>query len=81
MSNLSEIALAGAVGLGAYELYHHHQYGNFGFGNPYNNGMGMGMGMGTGMGSWSPPRTSSYVLKQNNVFFHYFYCKYIKSNF
>jgi hypothetical protein len=42
MFNVPEMALAGAAGLGAYELYHHHQYGNFGFGNPYNNGMGYG---------------------------------------
>jgi hypothetical protein len=37
-----DVALAGAAGLGAYELYHHHQYGNFGFGNPYNQNMGFG---------------------------------------
>ncbi|CAF2662103.1 unnamed protein product [Rotaria sp. Silwood2] len=35
---LGDALLAGAVGLGAYELWHHHQYGNFGFGNPYNQG-------------------------------------------
>ena len=34
MSSLSEVVLAGAIGLGMYELYHHHHYGNFGFGNP-----------------------------------------------
>jgi hypothetical protein len=33
-----DAALVGAVGLGAYELWHHHHYGNFGFGNPYNQG-------------------------------------------
>jgi hypothetical protein len=33
-----DVALVGAAGLGAYELWHHHQYGNFGFGNPYNQG-------------------------------------------
>ena len=42
MFNLPEVALAGAVGLGAYELYHHHQYGNFGFGNPNHQSFGMG---------------------------------------
>ena len=29
-----DAALVGAVGLGAYELWHHHHYGSFGFGNP-----------------------------------------------
>ncbi|CAF4216405.1 unnamed protein product, partial [Adineta steineri] len=33
-----DAALVGAVGLGAYELWHHHQYGTWGFGNPYNQG-------------------------------------------
>jgi hypothetical protein len=52
MFNLPELALAGAVGLGAYELYHHHKYGNFGFGNPYNNSFGYGSpyGYNTGFG-------------------------------
>jgi len=40
-----DAALVGAAGLGAYELYHHHQYGNFGFGNPNNQG-GFGGGYG-----------------------------------
>ena len=40
MNYLPEAALAAGIGLGAYELYHHHRYGNFGFGNPYNNGGG-----------------------------------------
>ncbi|CAF4916961.1 unnamed protein product, partial [Rotaria socialis] len=46
MRGLEELALAGAVGLGAYELYHHHQYGNFGFGNPYNNNNNNSFGYG-----------------------------------
>ncbi len=33
-----DIALVGAAGLGAYELWHHHKYGTWGFGNPYNQG-------------------------------------------
>jgi hypothetical protein len=33
-----DVALVGAAGLGAYELWHHHHYGNFGFGNPNNQG-------------------------------------------
>ncbi len=37
MFHFPEIALAAsAIGLIAYELYH--QYGSFGFGNPYNQG-------------------------------------------
>ncbi len=44
-----DAALVGAVGLGAYELWHHHQYGNFGFGNPYNQG-GFGGGYGSPYG-------------------------------
>jgi hypothetical protein len=36
-----DIAAVGAVGLGAYELWHHHHYGTFGFGNPNKQG-GMG---------------------------------------
>ncbi|UJR07919.1 hypothetical protein I4U23_012202 [Adineta vaga] len=43
-----DAALVGGVALGAYELYHHHQYGNFGFGNPYNGG---GYGGSYGYGS------------------------------
>jgi hypothetical protein len=43
-----DAALVGGAGLGAYELYHHHQYGNFGFGNPYNGGFGGGYGGGYG---------------------------------
>jgi len=27
--------LDAGLGLGAYELWHHHHYGNFVFGNPY----------------------------------------------
>ena len=45
-----DAALIGGAGLGAYELYHHHQYGNFGFGNPYGGGLGGG-GFGGGYGS------------------------------
>jgi len=37
-----DLALVGAVGLGAYELWHHHHYGNFGFGNPNNQNTGFG---------------------------------------
>jgi len=44
-----DAALVGAAGLGAYELYHHHEYGNFGFGDPYNQG-GFGGGYGGGYG-------------------------------
>ncbi|CAF3572675.1 unnamed protein product [Rotaria socialis] len=41
MPDLAELALVGAAAaFGAYELYHHHKYGNFGFGNPYNNSSG-----------------------------------------
>lgn len=40
MHLLRDIAIVGAVGLGAYELYHLHQYGTLGFGNPYNQGYG-----------------------------------------
>lgn len=32
---LRDVAMTGAAGLVGYELWHHHQYGNFGFGNPY----------------------------------------------
>ena len=31
---LRDVMIAGAIGLGAYELYHYQQYGDFGFGNP-----------------------------------------------
>lgn len=40
MRALEEAALIGAIGLSAYELYHLHQYGTLGFGNPYNQGYG-----------------------------------------
>jgi len=40
--------------LGAYELWHHHQYGNFGFVNPYNQG---------GFGGYGAP--ASYGYGQN----------------
>ena len=33
--HLLHVMIAGAVGLGGYEVWHYHQYGNFGFGNPY----------------------------------------------
>jgi hypothetical protein len=45
-----DTALVGAAGLGAYELWHHHHYGNFGFGNPYNRG-----GFGGGFGGYGAP--------------------------
>jgi hypothetical protein len=42
MFNLPEMALVDAAGLGVYELYHHHQYGN-GYGSLYGyNNMGFG---------------------------------------
>jgi len=44
-----DAALVGVAALGAYELWHHHQYGNFGFGNPYNQG---GYGVPYGYGSY-----------------------------
>ncbi len=47
-----DVALVGAASLGAYELWHHHHYGNFGFGNPYNQG-GFG-GYGTPYGYGQP---------------------------
>ena len=50
---LRDVGIAGAVGLGAYELWHHHQYGNFGFGNPNNQGYGYG-GYGTPYGYGAP---------------------------
>jgi hypothetical protein len=31
-----DAALVGVAGLGAYELWHHHHYGTWGFGNPNN---------------------------------------------
>jgi hypothetical protein len=52
---LLDVALVGAAGLGAYELYHHHQYGNFGFGNPYNQNTGFG-----GFGGYDSPYGSPY---------------------
>lgn len=57
---LRDIAIAGAIGLGAYELYHYNRYGNFGFGNPYNNGMNFGgygspYGYGGDYGYGGPP--------------------------
>ncbi|CAF4462949.1 unnamed protein product, partial [Rotaria sp. Silwood2] len=42
MFHRAEAALARGLGLGAYELYHHQQYGNFGFGHPYHPGFGYG---------------------------------------
>ena len=50
---LRDIGLAGAAGLGGYELWHHHHYGNFGFGNPYNQGTGFG-GYGAPYGYGAP---------------------------
>jgi hypothetical protein len=47
---LRDVGLAGAAGLGGYELWHHHQYGDFGFGNPYNQGFGNG-----GYGGYGSP--------------------------
>ncbi|CAF1148646.1 unnamed protein product [Rotaria sp. Silwood1] len=52
---LGDALLAGAVGFGAYELWHHHQYGNFGFGNPYNYDMSGGYGSPYGYGSFGYP--------------------------
>ena len=49
-----DAALVGGAGLGAYELYHHHEYGNFGFGNPYGGGGFGGGGGGFGGGYGSP---------------------------
>jgi hypothetical protein len=40
--HLAELALVGALALGAYELYHLERYGNFGFGDPNNNGISFG---------------------------------------
>lgn len=52
MRALEEAALVGAIGLGAYELYHVHQYGSLGFGNPYNQGAGFpGFGGGAAYGN------------------------------
>jgi hypothetical protein len=48
-----DAALVGAVGLGAYELWHHHQYGNFGFGAPNNPQAGFG-GYGSPYGYGQP---------------------------
>ncbi|CAF2867468.1 unnamed protein product [Rotaria sp. Silwood2] len=39
---LEDALLVGALGFGAYELYHLYQYGNFGIGNPYHHTMGFG---------------------------------------
>jgi hypothetical protein len=39
---LRDIAVGGALAFGAYELYHLHQYGNFGIGNPYHHGISFG---------------------------------------
>lgn len=47
--HLGEIAVLGAMALGAYELYHLERYGNFGFGNPNHHVTGYG-GYGTGYG-------------------------------
>lgn len=63
MHALEEAALVGAIGLGAYELYHLHKYGTLGFGNPYNQsygstGYGDPYGYGTQMGyTTMPPPT------------------------
>ncbi len=47
--HLAELAAVGALAFGAYELYHLHQYGNFGIGNPYHHGISFG-GMGSPYG-------------------------------
>jgi len=46
-----DAALVGAVGLGAYELWHHHHYGTWGFGAPTNQGGFGGYGTQTGYGA------------------------------
>ncbi len=43
-----DAALVAAAGLGAYELWHHHHYDNFGFGNSYNQGGFGGYGVNYG---------------------------------
>jgi hypothetical protein len=45
-----DAALVGGAALGAYELWHHHHYGNFGFGNPNNQLGGFGGGYGAPYG-------------------------------
>ncbi|CAF1090984.1 unnamed protein product [Rotaria sp. Silwood1] len=50
---LEDAVLLGALGFGAYELYHLYQYGNFGIGNPYHHPMGYG-GFG-GYGTYGTP--------------------------
>jgi hypothetical protein len=49
--HLGEIAVLGAMALGAYELYHLERYGNFGFGNPNHHSTGYG-GYSTGYGGY-----------------------------
>ena len=53
---LRDVALAGAVGLGGYELWHLHHYGNFGFGDPYQQNYNYG-GYTTPYGYGFPPVT------------------------
>ncbi|CAF0758254.1 unnamed protein product [Adineta steineri] len=61
-----DMAIVGAVGLGAYELWHHHHYGNFGFGNPYNQagfgGYSNPYGYGTPYGFNHPHHHHHHVL-------------------
>jgi hypothetical protein len=52
---LRDVAIAGAVGLGAYELWHLHQYGNFGIGNPYNQNSGILGGLFGGPSGYGAP--------------------------
>ncbi len=47
---LRDVAIAGAIGVGAYELWHLHHYGNLGFGNPYNQNGGLGSLFGSSYG-------------------------------
>ncbi len=56
-----DAALVGAAGLGAYELWHHHHYGNFGFGNPNNQG---------GVGNYGNPY--GYGQQQGHHHHHHF---------
>ncbi|CAF1410469.1 unnamed protein product [Adineta steineri] len=55
-----DAALVGAVGLGAYELWHHHHYGTWGFGNPNKHHGGGGQG---GYGSHASVKISDISSK------------------
>ncbi|CAF0713151.1 unnamed protein product [Adineta steineri] len=57
-----DMVIVGAVGLGAYELWHHHHYGNFGFGNPYNH---------AGFGGYSNPYGYSAPYGFNHPHHHH----------